>query len=110
MLRIEEAERPSLIQWSCMAHTGLPEWSGTTMTFEIVKGTSNECQLNFRHVGLTPKLECYDLQGGVGPLPEEPRRVRGPREEDAVRDAREGMTRRDMSIVSISASHRSSSG
>ena len=30
------------------------------MTFELVEGLSHACQLNFHHVALTPKLECYD--------------------------------------------------
>jgi uncharacterized protein YndB with AHSA1/START domain len=59
-LRVERMTRPSALHWSCVAHTGLPEWAGTKMTFDLVERTSRECQLNFRHIGLTPKLECYD--------------------------------------------------
>ncbi len=60
VLLIEKANRPFAVQWSCLVHSGLPEWVGTKMMFDLVEHTPSECELSFRHMGLTPKLECYD--------------------------------------------------
>ena len=60
VLRVEKANRPSTVQWSCVVHSGLPEWAGTKMIFDLVERTPRECELSFRHLGLTPKLECYE--------------------------------------------------
>lgn len=65
VLRVEKANRPSSVQWSCVVHTGLPEWAGTKMLFDLVERTPLECELSFRHIGLTPKLQCYD-DGSLG--------------------------------------------
>jgi hypothetical protein len=48
------------VQWTCLEHTGLDEWAGTTLTFELTARRANECQLRFQHVGLTPKLVCFE--------------------------------------------------
>lgn len=34
------------------------EWTGTKIVFEITE-VNNKTQLQFTHVGLTPKFECY---------------------------------------------------
>lgn len=60
VLCVEKASRPSTVQWSCVVHSGLPEWVGTKMLFDLVERTPRECELSFRHLGLTPKLECYE--------------------------------------------------
>ena len=53
------AVAPQRVEWTSVAaphHEG--EWEGTTMVFALApKGTGTE--LSFRHVGLTPALECY---------------------------------------------------
>ena len=60
VLRVEKAARPSSVRWLCVAHTGLPEWNGTKITFELAEPAPDESELNFRHIGLTPAQECYD--------------------------------------------------
>lgn len=60
VMRVDAAKRPSFVRWTCIVHTSLDEWNGTTLTFDLVAETPTTCTLNFRHVGLTPRLECYD--------------------------------------------------
>lgn len=63
-MRVLEAG-PTRVVWESIASDGTTptghaqEWLGTTMEFDIVPaGTGTE--LCFRHVGLTPQLECWD--------------------------------------------------
>jgi hypothetical protein len=35
------------------------EWNGTTITFDIAK-KGNKTEVRFTHVGLSPKIECFD--------------------------------------------------
>ena len=39
----------------------LPEWDGTKVLFELTEQGIQETELSFRHVGLTPTFECYDM-------------------------------------------------
>ncbi|HEX5495933.1 MAG TPA: SRPBCC domain-containing protein [Mycobacteriales bacterium] len=64
-MRVLEAG-PTRVVWASIAPEGTTptrhtrEWLGTTMEFDIVPaGTGTE--LRFRHAGLTPRLECWDL-------------------------------------------------
>jgi uncharacterized protein YndB with AHSA1/START domain len=55
VMRVEEAARPTTVIWRCVAHTGHPEWADTRIVFELEPG-----RLRFRHVGLIPRLSCYE--------------------------------------------------
>ncbi len=59
IMRVEKAEPPSLVEWTCVIHTSLPEWSGTKLRFNLIEQTPGVCELHFHHVGLTPDLSCY---------------------------------------------------
>ncbi len=59
VMRVDEATPPSKVRWTCIAHTGHPEWIGTQPTFEIASNGGHKTALNFRHVGLAPALSCY---------------------------------------------------
>jgi len=59
-MRVERSVRPSLVEWTCLRHSGHPEWVGTTVRFELAEAGSDECELDFRHVGLVPELRCYE--------------------------------------------------
>ena len=49
------------MKWTCLVHTDIEDWSGTKVTFDIVdRGSSEACELSFRHVGLSPALDCFD--------------------------------------------------
>jgi hypothetical protein len=68
VMRIERATRPIAVEWSCVAQFVAPsaltkhdEWVGTRITFDLAEGPSDSCKLRFRHVGLSPALECYDI-------------------------------------------------
>ena len=60
IMQVERASRPGSIHWKCEMHTGLAEWHGTKVTFDLVERTAKTCRLRFQHVGLKPKLMCYD--------------------------------------------------
>ncbi|MBI3563037.1 MAG: SRPBCC domain-containing protein [Gammaproteobacteria bacterium] len=60
IMHVEAAKRPATVRWTCVVHTGLPEWNGTTLWFGLVQATSKTCKLNFQHIGLTPELECFN--------------------------------------------------
>jgi uncharacterized protein YndB with AHSA1/START domain len=60
VLRVDGADRPSSVRWTCVEHTGLEEWAGTRMHFEIAARGDQGSELCFRHEGLAPKLECYE--------------------------------------------------
>ncbi len=60
VMRVDVATRPSLVRWTCVVHTELSEWDGTTLTFDLFGDAAAACELNFKHIGLTPKLNCYN--------------------------------------------------
>jgi uncharacterized protein YndB with AHSA1/START domain len=59
VMRVDEAKRPSSVVWRCLTHTGHPEWQGTTIVFELAKDEHQSAVLKFRHIGLSPTLNCY---------------------------------------------------
>ena len=59
VMHIDEATSPSTIRWTCITHTGHPEWHRTQPTFEIAAVDGDRCDLNFHHLGLGPALSCY---------------------------------------------------
>ncbi len=64
-MHVDRAERPHTVRWTCLEHTGLPDWVGTAPTFELFERDDGQCvsddgcELRFRHVGLAPLLTCY---------------------------------------------------
>lgn len=61
IMRIDEAQAPSLVRWTCVAHTGLPDWVGTAPRFEIHPRGEAASELLLVHHGLTPQLHCHDV-------------------------------------------------
>lgn len=59
VMRVDEATRPSKVTWTCLTHTGHPEWEGTVITFELTTDGDARALLKFRHEGLRPGLSCY---------------------------------------------------
>jgi uncharacterized protein YndB with AHSA1/START domain len=59
-ITVDTADRPRTVAWTVLAYTLNPEWVGTHITFVLRPGHSGGTTLEFRHQGLTPKLECYD--------------------------------------------------
>jgi hypothetical protein len=60
VMRVDEARRPARVRWTCKEHTSLPDWSGTRVLFEIVPRGVEGSEIAFEHVGLSPRLECYE--------------------------------------------------
>src|SRR5919199_4456214 len=51
VMRVDRADRPSAVAWTCLRHSGCPEWDGTTLRFEVGDG-----ELRFRHAGVPAEL------------------------------------------------------
>ncbi len=51
---------PGRIEWFVERAPHTPEWDGTTIVFELTPKGS-ETELHFRHVGLVPQFECYEM-------------------------------------------------
>ena len=58
---VDEASRPSTVIWRCLTNTGHPEWEGTTVVFELETDNGSAGLLRFRHAGLIPRLNCYEV-------------------------------------------------
>jgi uncharacterized protein YndB with AHSA1/START domain len=59
-LSVVVSRRPTEVEWSVVEHTSLDEWAGTKIRFEVSPAGDDGSRLAFQHVGLSPKLECYD--------------------------------------------------
>lgn len=59
-MRVDESARPARVQWTCVGCTH-PEWIATTLTFAVAPAGQDGTELVFRHDGLQPQLECYDV-------------------------------------------------
>ena len=51
---------PGRVAWSVRESTMTPEWVGTTIAFEV-EDTDAGATLHFRHHGLTPQCDCFDM-------------------------------------------------
>ena len=61
VLRVKQATGPSTVAWEVQACTVFPEWVGTTPAFTLSEAGTGGCDLRFRHEGVSPQLECYDM-------------------------------------------------
>lgn len=67
-MKVLTLEPNRLIEWECVdskhaensGWSDLRDWVGTKVRFEIVPNGSHASTLKFTHVGLIPKLECYN--------------------------------------------------
>jgi hypothetical protein len=59
-MRVEEADRPSRVRWSVLVCEAAPDWVGTSISFDL-EPAGTGTTLRFRHDGLNPGLECFDL-------------------------------------------------
>jgi uncharacterized protein YndB with AHSA1/START domain len=58
--RVDTVIAPTSLVWTCLSHTGLPDWNGTTISFELSEPESAVTVVTFRHTGLVPALDCYE--------------------------------------------------
>lgn len=59
-LRVDRLAPPCSVEWTCLDHSDLPEWAGTRLHFDLLDLGPETTQVNFAHIGLHPRLECYD--------------------------------------------------
>jgi uncharacterized protein YndB with AHSA1/START domain len=60
VMRVGATEPFSSVVWSCIEHTGHPEWVGTTVVFEIEATNNGSTELRLHHIGLVPDLDCFE--------------------------------------------------
>jgi uncharacterized protein YndB with AHSA1/START domain len=60
IMRVEQADRPSSVRWRVIVCEPVPDWVGTTITFDLVP-SSTGTELRFQHHGLDPGLECFEM-------------------------------------------------
>jgi uncharacterized protein YndB with AHSA1/START domain len=61
LIHVTEAKRFAVLRWNITACDFLPDWVGTTPGFTLTESGAGECELRFRHEGLNPRLDCYDM-------------------------------------------------
>jgi uncharacterized protein YndB with AHSA1/START domain len=59
VMRVERADEPTEVMWTCLVHDKFPDWEGTTVRFELGPVDRESTELHFHHVGLVPALECH---------------------------------------------------
>jgi uncharacterized protein YndB with AHSA1/START domain len=59
VLGVEPAEEGRVV-WAVKETPLTPEWVGTTIVFDV-NASGDGATLHFRHHGLTPQLECFDM-------------------------------------------------
>jgi uncharacterized protein YndB with AHSA1/START domain len=60
-IRVDEADRPARVRWTVLVSVPLPDWVGTTITFDIEPAADAGSVLRFAHHGLVPQLECFSM-------------------------------------------------
>lgn len=60
VLQVDRLNVPFGVDWTCVAHTDLPEWAGTRMHFEFIAVDDKTTLITFAHFGLHPGLQCFD--------------------------------------------------
>jgi uncharacterized protein YndB with AHSA1/START domain len=58
VMHVEDV-RPDTVSWTCLVHTGHPEWNGTSIVFQLHEPDDKTTLLELRHHGLVPTLDCY---------------------------------------------------
>jgi uncharacterized protein YndB with AHSA1/START domain len=58
VMRVDNAHA-GIVNWTCLAHTGHPEWESTAIAFQLHEPDDATTILELRHHGLVPTLDCY---------------------------------------------------
>ncbi len=61
VIHVEQARRPTSVQWTVTDCPFLPDWVGTRPTFTITPVEGDASELHFRHHGLTRELDCIEM-------------------------------------------------
>ena len=60
VMHVDQATRPTTVQWTVTSCDFLRDWVGTRPTFTITPVDGEACELHFRHYGLTAELDCIE--------------------------------------------------
>jgi hypothetical protein len=60
VMKVEVADRPSRVRWDVLVCEPVPDWVGTSITFDL-EAVGAGTELHFRHHGLNPGLECFEM-------------------------------------------------
>ena len=60
VMHVAQAGQDSRVVWQVEGAPLTPEWAGTTIVFQVSESDGGSV-LHFRHHGLTPQLECFDM-------------------------------------------------
>ncbi len=52
VMRVDEVTSPSRVRWTCLEHSSAPDWSATTVQFELRDAGAEGCVIAFEHLGL----------------------------------------------------------
>jgi uncharacterized protein YndB with AHSA1/START domain len=58
--RVTDAERATRVRWYTVDCDVIPDWVGTTISFDLSRTEAGGTTLEFRHVGLVPQLACFE--------------------------------------------------
>jgi uncharacterized protein YndB with AHSA1/START domain len=59
VMRVDQADRPSLVVWGVLVCEPAPDWVGTSIIFDL-EPVGSGTELRFHHHGLNPRLECFE--------------------------------------------------
>ncbi len=59
VMRVEHVDPSGLVVWTCTASEIFADWVGTSVWFDVRPRPGGGAVIAFRHVGLTPDLECF---------------------------------------------------
>ncbi len=59
VMRVEHVDPSGLVVWTCTASEIFAEWVGSGVWFDVRPRPGGGSVIAFRHVGLTPDLECF---------------------------------------------------
>ena len=62
---VEHAPGTGEVIWTVTDCAVMADWVGTKPSFFVEQNHDGTCTIDFRHVGLSPALECFDHQPGV---------------------------------------------
>jgi Polyketide cyclase / dehydrase and lipid transport len=61
VIRVDEATAPTTVRWTVTDCPFLEDWIGTQPHFTITATGVGSCEVHFRHYGLNPGLDCFDM-------------------------------------------------
>jgi uncharacterized protein YndB with AHSA1/START domain len=64
VMRVDSVDASTGVHWTCLG-CHVEDWVGTQVHFDLTSLSDDQTELRFRHVGLTPQLECFsDCKSG----------------------------------------------